>query len=342
MCMIMILMVYNEYWRIVSEIKWGKCLYQMGKRLLIDWQESNILLIIISPLYFFFISQEFNFNHPLYNLYVQWATNKSNSSHLTIVLSSQPQRNSYVKAKMSHQTTPNHKRDTVICPLSTSPNSMLLADLPSTTKINPLPLPTLKSMSTPTTLKKNDPCQSKTKKWRSPPKISMSNGNLPTPSFRHKPKLNSVPFHMPLTVSFLTRNACTYLAVRHRMAKHQVACSDWTSIVCNGRSRNKRVQLPKLEKRLPCHFTPTTKNITWCFTEAPIMKPMNCLVTSTYTLLKASAGSNAITSRQTSSSPDSPQASVSTITKFTCSEGITWMPNTTKAILMTCTKLSLP
>ena len=83
-----------------------------------------------------------------------------------IVLSFLPPQNSYPKAKMSHHTTPSHKRDTVICLLSTSPNCISLVDVQSTTKINPSPAAISKLPSTATTSKKKEPHPPKTKSQR--------------------------------------------------------------------------------------------------------------------------------------------------------------------------------
>jgi hypothetical protein len=257
-----------------------------------------------------------------------------------IVLSLRPLRNSYVKAKMSHQTTPNHKRDPVICLLSTSPNSMLLADLQSTTKINPLSALTSKLQSTLSTSKRKDPSPSKTKKSRSPLKTMMSNGNLPRPNFPLKQKLNLPCFHRLLTVSFPTKNVFTFLVVLHFKARRQEAYSDWTSIACNGQSRNKRAQHPKLENKLRFHFTQKMTRIILCFMEAPTTKHTNCLVTSTFTKLKLSTGSNVTIFPKTLSSPDFPLASASTTTKFTSSVGIIWMQSMSRATSTTCMRFS--
>ncbi len=257
-----------------------------------------------------------------------------------IVLSLRPLRNSYVKAKMSHQTTPNHKRDPVICPLSTSPNSMLLVDLQSTTKISPLSVLTSKLQFTLTTLKKKDHSQSKTKKLRSPLKTPKSNGNLPKRKFSHKPKLNLPHFHMLLTVSFRTKSVFTFLVVLHLKARHQEAYSDWTSTACNGQSQNKRGQLPKLGNKHHFHFTQRTTKITLCFMEAPIMKHTNYLATSTFTKLKLNTGSNVTIFPKILSNPGSLLLSALTKIKSTYLEGIILMRGIAKAISMICMRFS--
>jgi hypothetical protein len=241
---------------------------------------------------------------------------------------------------MSHQTTPNHKRDPVICPLSTSPNSMLLVDLQSTTKISPLSVLTSKLQFTLTTLKKKDHSQSKTKKLRSPLKTPKSNGNLPKRKFSHKPKLNLPHFHMLLTVSFRTKSVFTFLVVLHLKARHQEAYSDWTSTACNGQSQNKRGQLPKLGNKHHFHFTQRTTKITLCFMEAPIMKHTNYLATSTFTKLKLNTGSNVTIFPKILSNPGSLLLSALTKIKSTYLEGIILMRGIPKAISMICMRFS--
>ena len=222
---------------------------------------------------------------------------------------------------MSHHTTPSHKRDTVICLLSTSPNCISLVDVQSTTKINPSPAAISKLPSTATTSKKKEPHPPKTKSQRRPNSSSTRSGKSSRQRSVHKPKPNSAYSPIVLTVSSPTRKGSTYLAGQHPKASPQAICSDLTSTVCNGQSRSKRAQHQRHANKHPSHYTQRTTKITLSYMEARTMKHMNYLATSTSIKSKPSTGFSATTCRTTLSNPEYCLEYASVTIKFTCSEG---------------------